>query len=278
MLRFFRDRRRKKLLAQPMPAGWGKILDRNLPHAELLSDDEWEELLRHTRVLHAEKRFEGCGGLEVTEEMRVTICGWGALLLLGRDTQYYPHLETVLVYPSSFVVPVQQQLDAAPGAQIRYDEVRLGESLGEGGPGSIVLAWDEVLKAAGDWSDGVNVAIHEFTHQLDEEDGALNGVPLIRDKKLRERWIRIMQSEFGKLERDDKRFDSGKLEQEPLLDPYALTSTTEFFSVAMETFFELPIDLEAEHPKLYGVMRDWLGQDPAERWRRAEKKSRSTQK
>lgn len=252
-----------------MPASWRAIVEKNVPYAALLSDAEWTELLEGARVLHSEKKFEGCGGLELTEEMRVTICAWGSLLLLGRETDYYPHLNTILVYPTQFVVPVQRSLGDGSVAQLREEEVRLGESHGEGGPGTIVLAWDEVLQCAGDLSDGVNVAVHEFTHQLDEEDGALNGTPLIRDPKLRERWIRVFQDEYARLERENAAYEKArgkKKPQEPLLDPYALTSTAEFFAVTMETFFEWPVDLEAEHPELYGVVREYLGQDPAARW------------
>lgn len=286
VLHFLRDKRREKLRALPIPQHWEEIVDANVPHSRLLDDGEFDELLRHAQVLMAEKRFEGCKGLEVTEEIKLTIAAWGAILLLGRDTDYYPKLHTILVYPEEFVVPVKRSLDdGAGGAELEEDEARIGESLGEGGPGTIVLAWAEVMKAAGEWADGVNVAIHEFAHQLDSEDGELNGTPLLGDPALRERWLSVFQSEFERLERAVETYeialdradeaeregiaDSSDLPApiEPLLDPYALSNPAEFFAVAMETFFEWPQELEREHPALYGLLREWTTQDPAARWR-----------
>jgi Mlc titration factor MtfA (ptsG expression regulator) len=268
VLRFLRDKRREKILARLAPEHWEEIVDQNVPHSRLLDETEFEELLRHTQILAAEKRFEGCGGLEITEEIKVTISAWGALLLLARQTDYYPQLQTILVYPSEFVVPVQRPL--SDSVAISDEEARLGESFGEAGPGNIVLAWDEVLKCAGEWSEGVNVAVHEFAHQLDQEDGELNGVPSLKDSALNDRWKRVFESEFATLERVETDF-SEKEGEEPLLDPYALTSPAEFFAVACETFWEWPKDLEQEHGELYGLLREYFNQDPAERWRVAER-------
>ena len=54
----------------------------------------------------------------------------------------------------------------------------------------------------------------------------------------------------------------------PPLDPYGATNPAEFFAVATEAFFDVPTQLEAHEPDLYGVFRDYYGQDPAERLRR----------
>jgi Mlc titration factor MtfA (ptsG expression regulator) len=39
----------------------------------------------------------------------------------------------------------------------------------------------------------------------------------------------------------------------------------EFFAVATEVFFDLPGELLAQKPALYGVLRDFYRQDPARR-------------
>ena len=87
MLAFLQQKRREKLLKQPPSAFWTEIVQRNVPHSDLLSDAEWRQLLDKARILENEKRFEGAGGLELTQEMRVTIAAWGALLLLNRETE-----------------------------------------------------------------------------------------------------------------------------------------------------------------------------------------------
>jgi MtfA peptidase len=39
----------------------------------------------------------------------------------------------------------------------------------------------------------------------------------------------------------------------------------EFFAVATEVFFDRPLELAAETPELYAVLRDFYRQDPARR-------------
>ncbi|MEN6334776.1 MAG: zinc-dependent peptidase, partial [Phycisphaerales bacterium] len=82
----FRDRRRKKLAARPFPDEWLAILVRSVPLYARLPEADREELKRHLLVFLAEKRFEGCGGLEITDEIRVTIAAHACLLLLHRKT------------------------------------------------------------------------------------------------------------------------------------------------------------------------------------------------
>ena len=55
----------------------------------------------------------------------------------------------------------------------------------------------------------------------------------------------------------------------PPLDAYGATNPAEFFAVATEVFFDVPTQLEVHEPALYAVLRDYYGQDPAERLRRA---------
>lgn len=247
MLHFLRTKRREKLLAEPPPAHWGGIINEYVPHSELLTNAEWNELLGRARIIYSEKKFEGCGGLEVTEEMKVAIAAWGSLLLLGaRETDYYPSLESILIYPSSFIVPVHQQITES--AQLSQTEVRSGQSCGTMGPGNIILAWDEVLRSTEEFSDGVNVAIHEFAHQLDLSPIA-----------------ELCTPEFEEL---SKQVDQGR--DDMLLDPYGAVNMNEFLSVVAEQFFEWPRDLREHHPRLYGIFRDYFKQDPAERWDRAD--------
>jgi len=86
----FKSRRRARLRAQPVPRAWRTILERNLPVFSRLSAADQAELIGHTQVFLAEKHFEGAGGLELTDEIRVTIAGQACLLLLHRETEVRP--------------------------------------------------------------------------------------------------------------------------------------------------------------------------------------------
>src|SRR3954469_8544545 len=103
MFGFFSRRRRERLRAAPFPPEWDGILRRNVPYYDRLSEPDRRELQGHINVFLAEKHFEGCGGLALTDEIRVTIAAQACLLLLHRDTDYYRRLVTVLVYPSAYM-------------------------------------------------------------------------------------------------------------------------------------------------------------------------------
>ncbi len=92
--------RRRRLRAQPFPKDWLATVESNVPFFRRLSASGQAELLGNIQVFLAEKRFEGCGGLELTDEIRVTIAAQACLLLLHRKTDYFPRLLTILVYPS----------------------------------------------------------------------------------------------------------------------------------------------------------------------------------
>ena len=97
-------RRRQRLIAQPFQAEWTSIIQRNVPFYSRLSPEDQRELQGHIQVFLAEKRFEGCADLTISDEIRVTIATYACVLLLHRATDYYPLLITVLVYPHPFVV------------------------------------------------------------------------------------------------------------------------------------------------------------------------------
>src|SRR6059058_3383004 len=253
LLRRLSWRRQIRFRAEPIPSGWFDILDRCVPLARGLAADERERLLRLAQVFLAEKHVEGCGGLVVTEEMRVTIAAEACLLLLHLEGPCYPTLRTVLVYPQAFV-PKRARLHTADGiAEPRAP--LLGEPWGDG---VVVISWDDTLKGGRDPADGVNVVLHEFAHQLDDEDGHADGAPLLSGGALRT-WGRVLSDEYVRLQQDTA------ADRASVLDPYGAENKAEFFAVATETFFEKPVQLERDHPELYAQLKQFYGQDPARR-------------
>jgi Mlc titration factor MtfA (ptsG expression regulator) len=226
-----------------------------------LPDEDRKELQGHVQVFLAEKKFEGCGGLEISDEMKVCIAAQACLLLLHRDTDYYPGLRSILVYPSTYVVKTTQHVGAGV-VEERHDS-RLGEAWHSG---AVVLAWDAVHHGTANPDDGHNVVFHEFAHQLDFEDGKADGAPVLANEdrwfkwKNRYRaWARVLSSEYEQLRAD---IEAG---EKSVLDDYGATNPAEFFAVATETFFERPFALKQRHPALYEELRAFYRQDPA-RW------------
>ena len=174
MFGWLKRRRREAVRRGAFPAAWRAIIEKNVPYAAGLSPEDRQELLGDVQVFLAEKRFEGCGGLSITDEVRVTIAAQACVLLLHRQTDYYPRLVSILVYPSTYLVPGGR--GAANGLPDEAPQARLGESWARD---VVVLAWDSVVSGASDIHDGHNVVLHEFAHQLDQEDGVGDGAPIL---------------------------------------------------------------------------------------------------
>ncbi len=251
MFGLFKNRRRERLRSQPLPEGWTRIIDRNVPLVRSLSEEDRRELHGHMRVFLAEKHFEGCGGLELTDEIKVTIAAQACLLLLHRATDYYSRLVTILVYPRAYVGHSVQPLGG--GAVIEGEVGRLGEAWQSG---VVVLSWDDVQAGASDIHDGHNVVLHEFAHQLDQEDGSADGAPILERRSQYVAWARVLGAEYAQL-RDDR--DHGR---KSVLDDYGATNPAEFFAVATECFFEKPARLRRKHPELYEELKEYYQQDP----------------
>ncbi len=252
VLDFFTDRRRAKLRAERLPAEWRAIVARNLPIFRRLSKADKAELLGHMRVFVAEKHFEGCGGLELTDEIRVTIAAQACLLLLHRETDYYPRLTSILVYPTGYTVHGERHLGG--GIWEEGGEDRLGHT--QQRLGALVLAWDEVSHGAREPADGENLVFHEFAHQLDYEDDSTNGTPALESRAEYLAWGRVMSEEFAALRAAE---EAGT---PTLIDQYGTESPAEFFAVVTEAFFERPRALRRRHPELYEALARFYRQDP----------------
>jgi Mlc titration factor MtfA (ptsG expression regulator) len=253
----FGKRDRRLSPREPFPPDWISILRRNMPLYNRLGAADREELHRLMRIFLSRKDFEGCGGMTITDEVRVTIAGLACLLLLHRGGEVFPTVDTVLVYPATFVVEERPKR-----GEDGVVSVGPSREAGEAWPsGQVILAWDDVLAGAAEERDGHNVVLHEFAHELDEEDGAMDGTPAIGAafpfSGRYAQWARVFSVEYQRLRRDAA---EGR---RTVLDGYGAENPAEFFAVATETFFEEPVLLKQRHPKLYEELADFYRQDPA---------------
>jgi Mlc titration factor MtfA (ptsG expression regulator) len=249
---WLRKRRRQKLLAQPFPEDWLAVLDDNVPHYQTLTEPEQAKLRDDLRIFLAEKEWEGCGGLELTDEIRVTVAAFACLLTLGMPDNHFERVLTVLIYPEAYLVPDQPTEDGL----LMSDSEREGEAHYRG---PVVLNWVELLAGARDPGPGHNLVLHEFAHQLDMLNGEADGVPLLPDAASLQRWQRVAGAEFRRLIRA---VEHGR---PTLLDSYGAEHESEFFAVTTECFFNQPRSLRDRHPELYDLFADYYNQDPAER-------------
>lgn len=233
--------RRSRIRRRPFPAEWRRILKRRVPVFRRLPVDLQLQLKKHVQVFLAEKPFIGCAGLAVTDEMRVTVAAQACLLLLNQPRpDYFPNLRQVLVYPGAFAVNRVH----TDGAGVLQDQrqVLAGESWQQG---QVILSWQDVLEGAAVADDGRNVVIHEFAHQLDQQNGPANGAPLLPTQRDQRRWSRVWNEAFAELQAQAARGEAS------IFSDYGASSPAEFFAVACEVFFEQPRLMAWEAPELY---------------------------
>ncbi|MEM6821087.1 MAG: M90 family metallopeptidase [Verrucomicrobiota bacterium] len=250
-----KSRRRKQLLSRPFPEEWDAILKKNFPIYRKLPGPMQKRLHPLIHVFIGEKSFEGCGGLEVTEEMKVTIAGQACLLILNAPKSHvYPKLRSILIYPTAFKTDTRSSLFHFLSEE-EDQQLRLGESWSTG---SVILAWDNVLHGAHDWKDGHNLVFHEFAHQLDQSDGSTDGAPKLGSRSRYLSWARVLGKEFETLE------DRVQRNKKTFFDQYGATDPAEFFAVVTETFFEKPKTMKKKYPELYEEFRKFYRLDPVD--------------
>lgn len=254
MFGWLREKNRERLRQAPFPERWVEWVEEHVSHYRYLSPLEQQVLQDDLRIFIHEKRWEGCGGLELTEEMQVIIAAQASLMALSLERKYYPNVPTVLVYPAAYRVKVRK---VGPlGVVTESYEHRLGEAWDRHGP--VVISWADAQTGGWNAEDGRNVVIHEFAHKLDMLNGAADGTPRLYDDEAYERWYEVMKAEWGLLT------EVGG-PRRTMLNPYAGTHVAELFAVASEVFFERPRQMLHRHPALYDVLSEYYRQDPAGR-------------
>ncbi|MDA8161572.1 MAG: zinc-dependent peptidase [Desulfobacteraceae bacterium] len=261
MFHWLRDRRRAEARKRPFPSEWEAFVRSNVAHYCMLDNSERAELLSMIQVFLEEKHWEGCGGLQLTNEIRVTIAAQACLLLLGLPHDYYRDVESILVYPSTVVPPEHRpgEFERVVGP-VEPAVPILGQAVNWG---TVILVWDAVVHGARHPELGHNLVYHEFAHKLDMLDGAADGTPPIADRDQLAEWVAVCSREFMRL-----RHLAGE-GHKTFLDAYGAKNEAEFFAVATEEFFDRPLDLQKHAPDLYHVLSAYYRQDPAKRVTRA---------
>lgn len=226
------------------------IVRANVAIARSFTPERRARLVELTATLLREKRWESVDGIELTDEVLVTIAANAAIPILSFDTWPYRQVRAVIVRPTSVVSAGTR---AGPVAGTFTDELMgiAGEAAPHAGP--VALAWDAAHYESRHPLGGANVVIHEFAHKIDMNDGYADGVPPLRGEAL-ENWQDVLDEEFHG--------EEGR-ESDHVLRSYAWASPAEFFAVSTEAFFCVPARLQGAKPRLYDALSDLYQQDPA---------------
>jgi len=247
-----RASRRRRALTRPFPDEWRELLARRWELWSSLRPDERERLEPSIQVFIADKRWEASRRFVITDEMKVLIAAQACLLVLELDDHHYAGVGTIIVHPSTITLRGERPTDMA-GVWEDGPYSILGQAHHRG---PVLLAWDAVAVGARHPRRGHNVVFHEFAHKLDMLDGTVDGTPPHADRETLDRWVAVCTRVYRAL-----RAGQGG----PLLGDYAASNPGEFFAVATEVFFTLPVELRLDVPELYSVLAAFYRQDPAAR-------------
>ncbi len=245
-----------------MPEPLRAAIARNVPVTRSLPPDLSRRLDGLVIAFLAEKQFVGCNGLVLNDEIRGTIAAQACLLLLGRRG-LYDELKSILVYPSTFWV--EDEVHDEDGLVTHRRRELSGEAWDSH---RIILSWDDIEQTARRPADGYNVVLHEFAHYLEAEGRGLaplasSPLPQSRERSTGGRvraidaWHKDLVAEYEAL------CDTVDRGEPTFLDPYAAEDENEFFAVVSEEFIECPVELRTAHARLYELMREFYGIDPA---------------
>ena len=246
MFGWFKQRRRRKILSQPWPEEWSLHLNRNVRLSWGLSEQETTRLQQRIKVFNSEKHWEGVRGLELTEEIQVTISAQACLMLLGVEDYYFDNVHSIIVFPKAF------QREHTAGGIVR--ETHHSGEAWQGGP--IVLSWRDVLRGGRNEDDGHNLVVHEFAHALDGLDGEMGGNLMFQDSQDAKQWDRVVDAEYEEL------CQAQRQGYRTLLNHYGATNKAEFFAVVSETFFEQPFDLREQKNEMFQLLTNYYRVDP----------------
>ncbi len=226
---------------RPFPPEWNEVLTARVPFFAALPSADQDTLRTLAKLFVWEKIWIPAGGIEMTDELRVTIAAAACRPILRLGLSYYNRLTEIVVYPGGFRHP-------------EYQDVNMGEAHDWG---VVVLAWDDVLEGLADPRDGYNTVFHEFAHVLDRATGDFDGTPRLHRESDYRIWGEVMERNFLELEVGNPRHLS-------VLDDYGAENEAEFFAVATESFFETPRELRDALPDLYAELAKFYRDDPAE--------------
>jgi len=232
----------KKIESSPLPDNIQQILNK-INYYNKLPDNLKKIVNFKIQWFLKEKTFYGVD-IKVTDEIKVNIAFFACLETVAYKYFCYPSLKYIFVYPNIIVLHQKRIENIVSNEEMLIE----GEATGD----AVIIVWNEAKREIQKCTR--NVIIHEFAHELDYAEGAIDGIPPIENTKLQE-FTKIMFSEYEKFK--EKTIKGRFLGKYHLLDKYAATNKAEFFAVMSEYFFVKPELLKKHFPDIYKELKNF---------------------
>lgn len=254
-LTFFNQQRIKRRWREAQQLAFSEedrmILEEFFPPYPMLSAEEKIRLETRINYFLLHKRFKGASAITVTREMQLLIAAHACLIITNLEiNEVYPGLKNIYVLESSYV---EKDNPINPSTGLPLHATRLGESWKRG---PIILSWNDIKQSIDFPKRRHNLIIHEFSHQLDQRDGHMDGTPSLPNEQQYHLWANVMSREFTSL------ISKFRKNQKSDIDIYGATNEAEFFAVCMEYFFTDPVNLERKHPDIFSLFTEYFKLDP----------------
>jgi Mlc titration factor MtfA (ptsG expression regulator) len=221
----------------PFPVAYRKILNQYFPYYQKLTPENHHAFEQKVLYFILSKKWIPRQFDAVTDEMKVMISACAVQLTFGLPRVYLQHFTGIVIYPDNYYSSITQRFHK-----------------GEVNPayGFIVLSWKSFVDGyLLHPNDAINVGLHELAHALRLENLIRNDEYQFFDETLLNKFDAYA---YRICHKSDPEF--------LFFRPYACTNEHEFFSVAVENFFERPHEFKAALPQLYLIMTRLLNQDP----------------
>jgi MtfA peptidase len=247
---------KRRLPALPIPEPlWHGVLAR-YPFIAARPPGDLARLRELAARFLAGKEFHGANGVEITDEVALSIAVQAVLPVLNLGLSWYDDFVGIVVHPDE--VLARRILTDEDGIVHQYDEVLAGEAM-DGGP--VMINWRDAGSAGETADAGYNVVIHEFVHKIDMRDGQPDGCPPLASREMRQAWLAVMQAEYAAFR--EKAIVAERFGGEPTwLDPYGASAIDEFFAVACEAYFVNRERFAREFAPLLSLFDSFFGAPP----------------
>jgi Mlc titration factor MtfA (ptsG expression regulator) len=224
----------EQMIPQALTNDYSAIINRVLPYYSKLSEVNKQRFLKRVYNFRKSKTFH-FSGLEPREEITILISAAAVQVSFGLKNYRLPFFTDIYVLSDAYL---------ALNAREQY--------IGHVSPTGIYISWKHFVQGFADYSDGVNVALHEMAHALHHEN-FINETGI--DWDFRQDFDKL-PTIYGPL------MSKALVERRSYLRGYAFTNFHEFWAVSVEYFFENPQYIKDNLPQLYAILRDTLNQDP----------------